>query len=357
MLPDRVEDLIEFNPASLRVSSREGKRREFKQEFNKADFSAYTKALAALCNTDGGSLIFGVAEKPRRIRGVALSAIPDEASWTDQLRRDFDPEIPIEVREYRVAGQCIVAIQVERHVQRPVICKRNRTVRVERQGRQGDQTIIQEGTVYYRQSGQTRPIAFSELQVLLQERDERRLRAFVQNLQIMEKIGAERIGVLDVSKTAEPGEDRKLYVSREVAKSLNFIDKGRFVESDDQGSPAYIVAGTVQLNEVIERPLDDADRNLPNEAAKKIRPVVETLLGGRTPFTGSHLARLAKHLGVRNGVETNPQYCIYDKKVKRAFYLRAGIEHIIEQLRADPDHCFPAFASKATMQSYGTREG
>ena len=325
MLPDRVEELIQFDPASFRVFSREGKRREFKQEFNKADFSRHTKVLAAFCNTDGGLLIFGVAEKPRRIEGVDPTTIPDEANWTDRLRRDFDPEIPIEVREYRAADQCIVAIGVERHVQRPVICQRNCTARIERHGRQTDETIIQEGTVYHRQSGQIRPIAFSELQFLLQERDERHLRAFVQNLQIMQKVGAERVGILDVSKPAVPGEDRKLYVSREVAKSLNFIDKGRFVESDEEGSPAYIVAGTFQLNEVIERPLDDADRNLPNEAAEKIRPVVEALFGARTPFTGNHLAKLSKHLGVRNGVETNPQYCIYDKKVKRAFYLRAGI--------------------------------
>ncbi len=109
---------------------------------------------------------------------------------------------------------------------------------------------------------------------------------------------------------------------------------------------------TVQLNEVIERPLDDADRNLPNEAAGQIRPVVEELFGAGTPFTGHHLAKLAKHLGVRNGTETDRRYCVYDQKVKRAFYLRAGIEHILERLRAEPDDCLPAFASRATVQAY-----
>lgn len=175
MLPDRVEELIQFDGESLTVFSREGKHREFKQKFNQAEFSRYAKALAAFCNTDGGSLFFGVAEKPRRIEGVDPATIPDEAAWTDRLRRDFDPEIPIEVREYRVAGRCVVAIRVERHVQRPVICKRTRTAQIERRGRQTDQTITQECVVYYRQSGQTRPIAFTEMQNLLQERDERRI--------------------------------------------------------------------------------------------------------------------------------------------------------------------------------------
>ena len=70
------------------------------------------------------------------------------------------------------------------------------------------------------------------------------------------------------------------------------------------------------------------------------------------PDTGHHLAKLARHLGVRNGTETDRRYCVYDQKVKRAFYLRAGIEHILERLRAEPDDCLPAFASRATVQAY-----
>ena len=355
-LPDRVEDFIDFDPVSLRVSSREGKHREFKLEFNEALFSRYTKALAAFSNTDGGSLIFGVADKPKRIAGVDPERIPDDANWTDRLRQDFDPEIPIEIKEYQASGHFIIAIRVDRHAQRPVICKRNSTTRIEKNGRQVDETIIQEGAVYYRQSGQTRPIAYSELQAILQERDERRLRAFLQSVQIMQTIGAERVGIVDVSKTAAPGKETRLYVSREVANSLNFIDKGRFVESNEEGSPAYIVAGTVQLNEVIERPIDEADRNLPNEAAEQIRPAIEDLFGPGTPFTGQHLAKLARYLDIRNGEETDHRFCVYDKKVKRAFYRRAGIQHIIEMLRLEPDDCLRVFASQATIQAYEARQ-
>lgn len=357
ILPARVEDLIDFNPESLRVSSREGKRREFKQQFNNAHFSRYTKVLAAFCNTDGGSLIFGVAEKPRRIVGVDPATIPDEAKWTDRLRQNFDPEIPIEVQEYHVSGQYIVAVGVDRHIQRPVICRRDVTAQVERHRNKIDETVVQQGTIYYRYSGQARPIAFTELQALLEERDVQRHKAVFENLQIMRNINPEKVGIVDVSKTGVPGETTKLYVSREVAKSLNFIDKGRFVETDENGSPAYIVAGTVKLNQVIERPLDDADRNLPNEAAEQIRPVVEELFGPGTPFTAQHLAKLSKHLGVRNGDEADHRYCVYDKKVKRAFYRRDGIQYIIEKLRENPDDCLLRFASKATIQAHETREG
>ena len=355
-LPASLDDLFSFDPVSRRVSSREGKHREFKLQFDRSHFSSYTKVLAAFSNTDGGTLVFGVAERPRRLEGVDPATIPDEAQWTDRLRRDFDPEIPLEIREYQAAGQSVVAVGVDRHIQRPVICKRNATVRVQRRRRLIDQTLLQQGTIYYRQSGQIRPIAFAELQLLLQERDERRLQAFFENLQIMQKIGPERVGLIDASTTAAPGQNTRLYVSREVAKSLNFIDKGRFVETEEAGSPAYFLAGTVELNEVIERPIDDADRNLPTEAAHQIRPLVQELYGDATPFTGQHLAKLATHLNLRRGEETDQRYCLYDNKIKRYFYPRAGIQHITDKLREDPGTFLPAFASKATVQAYEARE-
>lgn len=347
-----IDDLIDFDPITLRVTSREGKRREFKQQFNQHDFSRYTKALAAFCNTDGGVLIFGVAEKPNRIEGVNLATIPDAATWTDRLRKDFDPEIPFEIHEYQAADKVIVAVAVERHVGRPVICKRDATIKVEKHGKSTDETIIQQGSIYYRQSGQIRPITFVELQNLLQERDERRLQAFLENVQIMQKIGPEHVGIVDASKTAAPGETTKLYVSREVAKSLNFIDKGRFVEVDEDGSPAFIVAGTVQLNEVIVTPMEDADKILPEEAAGQIKPVIKEIFGEKSIFTAQHLAKLARYLGVRDGEETDQRYCYYDKKLKRAYYLQAGIYHIIEEFRKNPENCLRSFASKATIETY-----
>ena len=353
LLPERVEDLIDFGRATLRVSSREGKHREFKRQFERADFSRYTKVLSAFCNTDGGLLIFGVAEKPRRIEGI------DPATVSRRSGMDRPTQERLRSRNTHRGSRlsCRRSIPGRDRPWRGTRNGRsyaNELSRRESSAREGqsDATVIQEGTIYYRQAGQTRPIAYAELQAILQERDERRLRAFLESVQIMQKVGPERVGIVDASSTGIPGESTKLFVSREVAKSLNFIDRGRFVEIDEEGSPAYVVAGTVQLNEVIERPLDDADRNLPNEAAGQIRPVVEELFGAGTPFTGHHLAKLAQHLGVRNGTETDRRYCVYDQKVKRAFYLRAGIEHIMERLRAEPDDCLPAFASRATIQAY-----
>lgn len=353
-LPEDIRDLLDFATDTLRVSSREGKYREFKQHFNQHAFSRYTMALAAFANTDDGTLIFGVADKPRRIEGIDPATIPDEAVWTDRLRRDFEPEIPFEIREYSVGELRLVAIAVERHSHRPLISKRVVTVQVEKGGKQFDQTVLQQGIIYYRQSGQTRPIQFTELQTLLEERDRRRLNAFLENVEIMQKIGPERVGIVDASKVGGPNDATQLYVSRETAKTLNFIDQGRFVEAGEDGEPAYVVAGTVQLNEVIRGPLDEADKNLPNEAAEQLRPVIDALYGRGVPFTGHHLSKLSRHLGIRAGNESDERYCIVETKLKRAYYTRAGIAHIAERLRAEPEESLRSFASRVVLEA---REG
>lgn len=355
VLPSAIEELIEFVPGTLRVSSREGKHREFKQQFDKAEFPRYAKILAAFSNTDGGILVFGIAERPRRIVGVDVTQIPDEAAWTDTLKKDFDPEIPFDIKEYSINQHMLVAVAVDRNLNRPVICKRNASVRVDRNGRPRDEMVIQEGTIYYRQSGQTRPISFSELRALLEEQEEQRVRAFLANVDIMQKIGPERVGLFDASKTTPSNQTAPLYLSPETAKSLNFIDKGRLVRDERHGAPAYFVAGTVQLNQVMVRPMEEADKNLPGEAAEKLRPVIRELYGDDVLFTAQHLAKLANRIGIRTGTETDPRYCVQEKKLNRVFYTRAGIEYVASKLRADPDDLLRSFAARATIAAHEAR--
>lgn len=44
---------------------------------------------------------------------------------------------------------------------------------------------------------------------------------------------------------------------------------------EEQGSPAYVVMGNIDLEKVVHAPLDEADKNLPSEAAKLLLPVVQ----------------------------------------------------------------------------------
>jgi hypothetical protein len=349
LLPPLLTDVIEFDAATLRVLSREGKHREFKQQLNQREISRYTKALAAFSNTDGGILLFGITDAPRSVIGIDAAAFPDEAQWSDWLRRDFAPEISFAIREYELDGRSVVAIGVDRGADRPFTCLRDSGYDREVAGRIRSETLTQRGMIYYRQAGQTRPIYHTELREILDQRDTEKLQSFLQNLKIISEVGPQKVGIVDVSRGVVPGEATRLYVSRETARNLNFIERGRFVESQDEGDPAYVVIGNVQLNQVVAGPLDPADQNLPAEAAAILQPLVTEIFDDAVPFTGQHLAKLAKHVGIRGAGDADPRFCIEDAKVKRVFYTRAGLDRLRQAINEDPEQALRSFASKATI--------
>ena len=348
-LPADLADLIDYDAASLRVSSREGKHREFKQQVSVRELPGYGKALAAFSNTDGGVLLFGITDAPRRIVGIE-GPFPDEAHWSNVLRGAFAPEIDFAVREYDVNGLTVVAIGVDQGKDLPISCLRDSSIT--RPGRDKSEPLIQQGAIYHRQAGQTRPIQHLELRRILERRDANRLTAFLQNLKIISEVGPDRIGILDMTKGSAEGETTRLYLSRETARNLNFIEKGRFVETVDEGDPAYLVVGSVQLNQALAGPMDVEDQNLPGEAAATLLPHVRQLFGPDVPFTGGHLAKLAKHAGLRGDGSGDPRFCIVDAKVNRVFYTRAGIQHLEDVLRAQGAEALRSFASKPTLEAY-----
>ena len=350
-LPQDLAELFEFNIDTLRVASREGKRREFKRQPASGDMLRYGKTLAAFSNTDGGVIVFGVTDAPRSIVGVD-DAFPDEANWADSLRAAFAPEIDFAVREYVVGSRTVVVIGVDRGRDLPVVCLRDSSVESIANGRRRSEALLQQGAIYYRQAGQTRPIHHLELRTMLENRDADRLAAFLQNLRIISEVGPDKIGILDMSKGAADGGTTRLYLSRETARHLNFIERGRFVESQDEGDPAYMVIGSIQLNQALAGPLDPEDQNLPNEAADKLRATVEDVFWPDIPFTSQHLAKLAKYVGLRGDSPADPQYCIVDEKVRRVYYTRAGIQRLDEALRVSPGEALASFASKSTIAQF-----
>ena len=121
VLPDNLNELIEFDHGSMRVSSRESRRLEFKRSFDRHQLAAYERTFAAFSNTVGGVIVFGVADKPRMVVGTDPNALPDDADITTLLRQDFSPEIPFEARTYHYGALTLFAIGVEPNINRPVI--------------------------------------------------------------------------------------------------------------------------------------------------------------------------------------------------------------------------------------------
>jgi hypothetical protein len=335
--PDDIVDLIQFDQTNLNVVSREGKHREFKSHFVVSDLSEYTKTLASFANAGGGVLIFGVGDKPRQIRGSC--EILDEARWADRLREDFAPEIEIATKVYTVSGLTLFAVGVDPSLHKPILCRKTRSKQIEdKDGKRKDIEVLREGTIYYRYAAQTRPIGFAELSALFDERDRRRMKAVMETLRAVERVGFENAGVVSMSPGAST-----LFVSRETAKGLSFIDKGRFVE--EEGAPAYVVLGQVDLNKVVHAPLDEADKNLPTEAANALKPLIREVYGAGSSISAQQVSKLLTHLKIGD----DNVHCVQEKKLARKYVTRAGIKALDDYVRTQ---AIRVFGSKLAIGGY-----
>ncbi|MGY3082117.1 hypothetical protein ACVWZZ_008525 [Bradyrhizobium sp. LM6.10] len=339
-LPENLADVLTFDVDTLSVSGREGKHREFKVDFAQKDMSDYTKALAAFANADGGIIIFGVRDRPREI--VGIKEVIDEARWADRLREDFAPEIVFSTRTYEIKGKILLAIGTNASPHRPIIAKINRSKKsADKDGKPIITESIREGTIYYRYGGQIRPIGYTELSTMLADRERNRIKAMMENLKVVEKIGIQNVGIVDMKEGSS-----HLYLSKETARGLSFIDRGRFVEED--GAPAYVVLGNVDLNQVIHRPLEDEDKNLPMEVAKHLKPIVQKIYGIEIPFSPGQVSQILRHLGVLD----DNTHSIWEKKLRRRYITRKGIEAIEAFVLAAPLEALRAFGSKAVIAQY-----
>jgi hypothetical protein len=339
-LPKNLDDLIQFDTKSLTVSSRESKQREYKEDFLTADLSDYTKTLAAFGNANGGYILFGISNKPRQIVGVNHDI--DEAQWVDRLKQDFDPEIPIALAQYAVGQLKILAVGVDQVINRPVVCKRTRSKPVVGKDRKHrDVEVIREGSIYYRYAGQTRTIGYSELTHLIAEREERRVKAFMDTINVIQKVGVDRAGILKMSE-----ESSSIFMTPDTARSLALIDKGRLVQK--RGDPAYVVVGNVEVAQVIHTQLPEEDKNLPSEAATILRPTVQAIFGPDTPYSPSQVTLTLQHLGL----DGDNIHSVQEKKLRRKFVTRAGIQAIKEFIEKNPVEAITAFGSKASIARF-----
>ncbi len=208
-------------------------------------------------------------------------------------------------------------------------------------GKVKDIEVLREGSIYFRYAGQTRAIGYTELTTMLADRERKRIQAVMQTLKVMERVGLENTGVVNINEQTS-----NLYVSRETAKGLTLIDKGKFVEQE--GAPAYVVVGRVNLNRVVHAPLDEADKNLPTEAAAQLRSLVEEVYGKGSTIWAQQVSALLKKLKINN----DNIHCVHEKKFRRKYVTRAGIQAVGDFIREKPLEAIRTFGSKAAIQKY-----
>ncbi len=177
---------------------------------------------------------------------------------------------------------------------------------------------------------------------MLVERETQYLRKMMETLQVIQKVGLENAGIVDMSAP-----NSRIFMSKETAKGLAFINKGQIVQ--EAGVPAYVVMGNVDLQQVVHAPLEDEDKNIPTEAAKMLSAVVRDVYG-IPRIHPPQVTLILRHLRI----DGDNVHCVVEKKMGRKYITRAGLKAVEDFIRQKPGEAIHVFGS-GTQGAYRAR--
>ncbi len=237
-LQREVQKLLRLDPSKpSRLVSRENSRLEYKETFNWRNGRAkYAKTMAGFANNNGGFIVFGVKNSPHDLIGIDTTRFDelDPAEVTGYLNSRFSPEIEWESFRIEVAEVQLGIFAVTAAGLKPIVCSRN------------DGKELREAEIFYRYRGRSERMRYSELQRVLEERQEQERNAWFEHLSRVARIGVENVGVLNLIDGEISGPGGRLLVTEELLERVQFIREGRFTERHDAGSPALRLVGEVQ---------------------------------------------------------------------------------------------------------------
>lgn len=113
-----------------RIINREGSTIEFKESYNHGGMAQYFRAIAAFANNNGGYILFGVGDKPRKLLGLKGTSLSQFESlkveeFTKNLLEYFSPEIKWDHCTFEFHGMSFGVIYVEPLKRKPCICKKH----------------------------------------------------------------------------------------------------------------------------------------------------------------------------------------------------------------------------------------
>jgi hypothetical protein len=335
---DRLPD------GTLKVTSRERRDLEFKETLDDATLKKCLKTIAAFANTMGGTVVFGVTNANRRVCGIDPAAIPDEAHVDDLLCKHMAPAPHVRCHEVELDGHRLLALEVEKVSMPPVLCIRD--CQVSEGGR--NKPVLGQGVVYYRRAGKSIPATGDEFRSMMERRDLHVRQSILSILNRAQRIGFDKVSVVDLSEHAKPGDNVTLYVPEEAARSLNIIDRARLVE--DGGAPAYELKGSVNLTTHSDK--DPRKPLLPQPSARALKTDVERAYWKGIAWDATHLKKAAAHLGFWDKKEGDGRNTGTDELTGRPKYFEKGRLAIREFLRNDPEAFMEVVGSKTSRSRY-----
>lgn len=233
---DILSEIFKTSPdASDRLLSRESGRLEFKESYNWNSWPEYARTIAGFANAEGGFIVFGVADKPRRLKGLKSQSFEDtdQAKVTEYLNGLFAPAICWEMTTHEVSGKTFGLVYAHETKHKPVIAVKS------------IDKIIREGDIVYRYRAATRRIMYPELRNLLDEQRRRERTDWLRHFLRVAKIGVENAAVMNVTTGLVTGPSGGSFlIDESLLPKIKFVKEGEFKEVS--GAPTLRLVGDVK---------------------------------------------------------------------------------------------------------------
>lgn len=241
---NKIRELLRIN-ADGHLYKRESTTLEFKEDFDwdiKISRLKYVKTIAAFANRNGGYLIFGVSDNPRRKVGMKKRFMEiDDSQISQVINQHLSPSPFFEREEYIFDKKRYGIIYVYPADTKPIICIRD------------FDKILSESSIYFRYSAQSSIIKSGDLFSLLEEERKKENAKWMRLFSSAATIGVNNIGFFDASSgKISTQKGNSFLLDDKILSRLKVLD--RYSIHEDGAEAVKIVAEINQTGTLIDRP-------------------------------------------------------------------------------------------------------
>jgi hypothetical protein len=226
--------LFEKSKADSTILARyENTEIEYKESFSFKGFRDYIRTFAGFANNNGGYMIFGVNDSPRKIVGLTSTRFDDldQRKINQYFSEYLSAEIKWDCFLHKVDNKKCGLIYVNEVKNKPIIITK-------------DAGNIKEGQIYYRYAGETKLIKSSELQNIISNRVIEERQKWQNLIGKLAKLSPEEVSVLNLKQGSIEEQGTNIILDEDTISKLKFIKEGEF--SEKEGAPTLKLVGKVK---------------------------------------------------------------------------------------------------------------
>lgn len=334
---EMLNELFRLDSTGRYIYHRESKNVEFKENFNHAGWDEYLRNFSAFANNNGGYIVFGVKDKPKKPLGLKDESAEmfdsiDEEYISGEINKIFSPAIQWEKNLIEVYGKNFGVIYVYEGTIKPIIAKH-------------DEGSIKNGEIYYRYAGRTQKIEYGELNEIIENRIKQNTNQLVSLIDKISKIGPANAAILDAERgIVEKDKDNILVLDEELIPKIKFIKEGEF--SEKKGAQTLKLVGDVHPVDQVEI-VKIKKQNLIEQYPLTFTEMKNKILLQLPRINQHHISKVVSE----NNLKNDPKYSVYNFRNKAhedsyketgtlpsstpSLYNDEAVEFIVRRLRSE----------------------